>query len=240
VAGQLFSDTKPQHELLQVYVDDNTGRSPRRGPAFSRMDDGPRHPGAFGRRVNACTCGSRCACCSSRRLCRSSAARPAASDLLMLLGFSISLAFSTTQDRSLVPLVYPFLIYLLVRMLLLANGRGLPRAPFACSPGAVAGCRDRVPDGVPDRSQRAQLNVIDVGYAGVIGADKLIHGVALYATAPRQLVRRHIRDGQLPDVRPVPLIFGWSGTWDSLPAAHAAAIFFDLLTMAGCTCSAAG
>jgi uncharacterized membrane protein len=28
-------------------------------------------------------------------------------------------------------------------------------------------------------------------------------------------------------------IFGWSGTWDSLPAAHAAAIAFDLLTLLG-------
>jgi hypothetical protein len=29
------------------------------------------------------------------------------------------------------------------------------------------------------------------------------------------------------------VIFGWSGIWDSLPAAHAAAIAFDLLTMLG-------
>jgi Glycosyltransferase family 87 len=28
-------------------------------------------------------------------------------------------------------------------------------------------------------------------------------------------------------------IFGWSGTWDNLPAAHAAAIFFDTLTAVG-------
>ncbi len=32
---------------------------------------------------------------------------------------------------------------------------------------------------------------------------------------------------------PFRLIFGWSGVWDSLPAAHAAAITFDLLTMLG-------
>ena len=29
------------------------------------------------------------------------------------------------------------------------------------------------------------------------------------------------------------MIFGWSGIWDNLPAAHAAAITFDLLTMLG-------
>ncbi|MGH2930106.1 MAG: hypothetical protein ACRDL8_18025, partial [Solirubrobacteraceae bacterium] len=32
---------------------------------------------------------------------------------------------------------------------------------------------------------------------------------------------------------PFRLIFGWSGHWDSLPAAHAAAICFDLLALAG-------
>ena len=32
---------------------------------------------------------------------------------------------------------------------------------------------------------------------------------------------------------PFRAIFGWSGTWDYLPAAHAAAIFFDLLTVVG-------
>ena len=32
---------------------------------------------------------------------------------------------------------------------------------------------------------------------------------------------------------PFELIFPWHGTWDSLPAAHAAAITFDLLTVAG-------
>ncbi len=31
---------------------------------------------------------------------------------------------------------------------------------------------------------------------------------------------------------PFEQVFGWSGTWDDLPAAHAAAIFFDLLAAA--------
>ena len=45
----------------------------------------------------------------------------------MLLGFSISLAFFNNADLGLsVPSVYPFMLYLLVRMLLLAFG---PRAP---------------------------------------------------------------------------------------------------------------
>jgi hypothetical protein len=32
---------------------------------------------------------------------------------------------------------------------------------------------------------------------------------------------------------PFRAIFGWSGTWDDLPAAHAAAVFFDILTLLG-------
>jgi hypothetical protein len=32
---------------------------------------------------------------------------------------------------------------------------------------------------------------------------------------------------------PATLVFGWSGRWDALPAAHATAIGFDLLTLAG-------
>ena len=48
-------------------------------------------------------------------------------------------------------------------------------------------------------------NVIDVGYAGVIGADKIIHGVQLYGHWPaRQPRRRHLRPGQLLRLRPVP------------------------------------
>src|SRR6201999_2457859 len=52
-------------------------------------------------------------------------------DLLVLLGFSISLAFFNHANLGLsVPLVYPFLVYALVRMLLLAGGRGLAARPL--------------------------------------------------------------------------------------------------------------
>ncbi len=76
--------------------------------------------------------------------------------------------------------------------------------------------------------------MIDVGYAGVIGADKIVHGEQLYGHWPA--------DNSSGDTYgpvnyyayvPFRLIWGWSGTWDSLPAAHAAAIAFDLLTMLG-------
>ena len=77
-------------------------------------------------------------------------------------------------------------------------------------------------------------NVIDVGYAGVIGADKLIHDKPLYGNWPKDNASGDTY-GTVAYYAYVPfrLIFGWSGTWDDLPAAHAAAIVFDLLTLLG-------
>jgi len=76
-------------------------------------------------------------------------------------------------------------------------------------------------------------NVIDVGYAGVIGAQRIADGAPLYGGYPT--------DNEHGDTYgpvnyeayvPFEQIFGWSGTWDDLPAAHAAAIVFDLLAVA--------
>ncbi len=77
-------------------------------------------------------------------------------------------------------------------------------------------------------------NVIDVGYAGVIGADKLVHGKPLYGHWPSDNAYGDTY-GPVNYYAYVPfrLIFGWSGTWDDLPAAHGAAIAFDLLTLLG-------
>jgi hypothetical protein len=74
-------------------------------------------------------------------------------------------------------------------------------------------------------------NVIDVGYAGVIGAGKLIHGHLLYGLWPHDNAYGDTY-GPVNYLAYVPfrLIFGWSGKWDALPASHAAAIAFDLLT----------
>src|ERR1019366_6259231 len=76
-------------------------------------------------------------------------------------------------------------------------------------------------------------NVIDVGYAGVIGAQRVVDGEPLYGSYPS--------DNEHGDTYgpfnyeayvPFQQIFGWSGTWDDLPAAHAASIFFDVLSVA--------
>jgi hypothetical protein len=155
-------------------------------------------------------------------------------DLVMLVGFSISLAYFNNANLGLsVPLAYPFLIYLLVRMLLLGFGRGRPRVPLRINVSvyvlivvmsALIGFR--VYSNIKDSG------VIDVGYAGVIGADRIIHGEKLYGVWP---VSNPTGDTYGPvnyyAYVPFRAVFGWSGSWDSLPAGHAAAIAFDLLTM---------
>src|SRR5437588_12477393 len=103
-------------------------------------------------------------------------------DLLVLLGFSISLALFNHGTIGLsVPLVYPFLIYLLARMLLLAFGKGVPRRALRlnistnwllCGAMFLMGLRIGL--------NILNSNVIDVGYAGVLGADRLTHGHPLY------------------------------------------------------------
>ena len=76
-------------------------------------------------------------------------------------------------------------------------------------------------------------NVVDVGYAGVIGAQRLVDGRPMYGGWPSDNEHGDTY-GPATYAAYVPFqqIFGWSGTWDDLPAAHAAAIFFDLLSVA--------
>jgi hypothetical protein len=223
-------------ELAQVYVDDATGKVTEAWTGFQvawTMARG--YPGAFGRRVNALYVWI--------PLCILFVApffpwrrRPSLLhlDLLMLLGFSISLAFFNHAQIGLsVPLAYPFLVYFLVRMLLLAFGRGRPREPLrllvpvswlAVALVFLVGFRVGL--------NVTNSNVIDVGYAGVIGADKLIHGKHLYGNWPRDNASGDTY-GPVNYYAYIPFraVFGWSGTWDDLPAAHAAAIFFDLMTL---------
>src|SRR5262249_8430192 len=79
----------------------------------------------------------------------------------------------------------------------------------------------------------ADAGVIDVGYAGVVGADKIAHGETLYGNFPEDI---HSGDTYGPAnylaYLPFERIWPWSGTWNDLPAAHAASVFFDLATFA--------
>src|SRR5205823_2931850 len=133
------------------------------------------------------------------------------------------------------PLIYPFMLYLVVRMLLVAAGKGRPREPLRLivpaswlAVGLVFLVGFRIGLNVADS------NVIDVGYAGVIGAHKVVHGQPLYGGWPPDNGSGDTY-GPVNYYTYVPFlaIFGWGGTWDQLPAAHAAAIAFDLLTLLG-------
>jgi hypothetical protein len=233
-----FSHTKPQTELLQVYITDSNGKVSQAWTGFQVAWSMARgYAGAFGRRINAWFIWV--------PLCLLFIApfvpwrrRPTLLhlDLLVLLGFSISLAFFNHGEIGLsVPLVYPFMLYLLARLTLLAFGRGVPREPLRTVipvPWLGVGIIFLVAFRVA--LNLLNSNVIDVGYSGVIGADKLIHGVALYGHWPKDNMYGDTY-GPVSYFLYVPFraIFGWSGTWDNLPAAHAAAIFFDTVTAVG-------
>jgi hypothetical protein len=239
-----FSRDRKPRELIQVYIDDHTASVTQVWAGYQVAWSMARgYPGAFGRRVNALYVWlPLCVLFMApflpwrwrgRRRGRLSLLHL---DLLVLLGFSISLAFFNNADVGLsVPLVYPFLLYLLVRMLLLGFGRGRPRAPLRVNvpiPWLLSGVVFLV--GLRIGLNVLNSNVIDVGYAGVIGADKLIHGHLLYGLWPHDNAYGDTY-GPVNYLVYVPfrLIFGWSGSWDDLPAAHAAAIVFDLMTLVG-------
>ncbi len=162
-------------------------------------------------------------------------------DLLVLLAFGISQAFfNAAEITTSVPIVYPLLVYLLLRMLWIGfRGHGLddsageglrPSMPvWLMTVAVIALIVLRLVGNVADSG------VIDVGYAGVIGADKITNAQPIY-------------DDSFPEDNPTGDTYGpanyfayvpfeaalpWSGTWDDLPAAHAATICFDFVTIAG-------
>lgn len=159
-------------------------------------------------------------------------------DLLVLLGFGVShVFFNRGEIDTSVPLVYPVLLYLLVRVLLAgfrprAGGRGplVPHMPIAALLiGVVFLMAFRIGLNVTDS------NVIDVGYAGVIGADHIVDGDPLYGPDFADDVERGDTYGPLDYLVYVPWeqALPWSGSWDDLPAAHGAAVTFDVLALLG-------
>ncbi len=238
-----FGNRSSSPELVEVYIDDGSGSVTGAWTGFQvawTMARG--YSGAFGRISNALYIWlPLCALflvpfVRWRALLQRRSWSLLHLDLLVLLGFSISLGFFNQADIGLsVPLVYPFLVYLLARLLLLASGRGRPRRPIE----PTVRLKWLVVATVVLFGLRVALNVIssnviDVGYAGVIGSHRLLHGQPLYGGWPAE-------NGNGDTYGPVTYyaylpftaIFGWSGTWDSLPAAHAAAIVFDVLTLVG-------
>ena len=239
-----FFSKKGAKEIGQVIIADSSGRVLEQWTGFQvawTMARGYR--GAFGEHVNALYVWL--PLCVLFLLPFIDWRRPFALlhlDLLVLLSFSVSLAFfNHAHIYASVPLSYPPLLYLLARMLALLRRRSGPHSPggqpvpplrlLVPAPwlalGVVSLLGFRIALNVTD------ANVIDVGYAGVIGAQRITDGKPLYGGYPA--------DNEHGDTYgpvnyeayvPFEQIFGWSGTWDDLPAAHAAAVCFDLLAVA--------
>jgi hypothetical protein len=149
----------------------------------------------------------------------------------VLLGFGLSHFFFNRAEIGLsVPLVYPVLAYLLGRSLwigLRGRGRGLrpvwPAAWMVLAALFLMGVRVGL--------NVADSGAIDVGYAGVVGADRIAHGEQLYDNFPEDIPQGDTY-GPVNYLAYVPAerVWPWSGGWDDLPAAHATAILFDVGT----------
>jgi hypothetical protein len=227
---------RPRKEIAQVLVLDRTGQVLEAWTGFQVAWSMARgYPGAFGRKANALYVWIPLAVLFALPFV--DPRRPLRLlhlDLLVLLSFSVSLAFFNHGDIGVsVPLAYPPLLYLLVRLLLAARPRPaspdpvrllVPASWLAIGLVFLLGFRWAL--------NIANSNVIDVGYSGVIGADKLMDGKRLYGDFPDDNQHGDTY-GPAAYIAYVPFeqALPWSGRWDDLPAAHAAAIAFDALTV---------
>ncbi len=226
---------EPRKEIAQIVIDDRSGDVLEAYTNYKvawTMARG--YPGAFGRVVNSPIVWIPLAVLfvvpflgpwRRRRMLHL--------DLLVLSAFSVSLAcFNAARIDWSVPLVYPLLLYVLGRMLWIGlRRRDVARRPLellvpvtwlAVAVVFLLGFRVAL--------NVTRSNVIDVGYAGVIGADRFADGRALYGVFPRDNQNGDtygpvVYEAYVPFEQALP----WSGKWDDLPAAHAASIAFDLL-----------
>jgi len=183
-------------------------------------------------------------------------------DMLMLLSFVVSLGFFDQGDVFIsTPLQYPPMLYLAVRMVMIARARGPRRIQVGERHMLVLIGLVFALMGFRLGLNNQNSNVIDVGYAGVVGASRILHGQVPYGHFPQPqgtpcggdyangdpvgYVQSNGRcespiangDTYGPTVYlayvPAVAALGWSGRWDSLPAAHVAASAFDILAVVG-------
>jgi len=226
-------------EVVQVQVDDSSGAVLEQWSGAQvawTMARG--YPGAFGRKLNAPWVWiPLCVLFLAPFVDVRRPFRLLHLDLLVLLAFGASHYFFNRGEIGVsAPLVYPVLVYLLARVLLAAfRPRGsreplVPHAPLTLLVvGLVFLTAFRIGLNIADS------NVIDVGYAGVIGADRIADGHSLYGDGFSSDVERGDTYGPVTYLLYVPFeqALPWSGRWDDLPAAHGAAIAFDLLALGG-------
>ena len=184
-------------------------------------------------------------------------------DLLVLLSLSVSLFYFNDGDIfTSVPLAYPPLVYLLARCVWIGV-RGRPSRGSPVWPAWVLlGLAVFLGGFKIGLEYRGGSNVIDVGYAGVIGAQRIAAGQVPYGNFPEEGdlkacgpadANGEIRDriqtnGRCESANPLgdtygPVayeaylpgygLFGWSGKWDSLPAVKFTSVLFDFLCMLG-------
>ena len=185
-------------------------------------------------------------------------------DLLMLLSFGVSLAFfDAGRVFASSSLAVPPLVYLLGRTAWIGfRGRPPRRAAPVWPTWALLAATLFLVGFRVGMNVQTPRSVIDVGYAGVIGADRILDGRAPWGAMPQRDGLRACgslgadgerrdriqADGRCETPNPrgdtygpvgylvyVPgvALLGWSGKWDSLPAAHATSIGLDLLTLVG-------
>jgi hypothetical protein len=183
-------------------------------------------------------------------------------DLLMLLSPTASLWFFNHGNVfTAVPLFYPALVWVVARGIAIGiTGRGSTSRPLWPTWVLIAATVFLAGFRIGLNVQAS--NVIDVGYSGVIGAERILHGQAPWGNFPIEgdlkacgqadaagEIRERIQaNGRCESANPqgdtygpvayesyIPGygLFGWSGKWDSLPAAHFTAIAFDLLCILG-------
>jgi hypothetical protein len=184
-------------------------------------------------------------------------------DLLALVSFSVSLwYFNKGHVFTAMPLVYPPLVYLLGRMIWSGCRERAEPAVRPVWPVWILAAAAIFLVGFRIGLNVENSNVIDVGYSGVVGAERISAGEAPYGNFP---VEDNLKacgaadeDGEIRDriqtngrcesanpqgdtygpvayeaYLPAYFAFGWSGRWDKLPAAHAATISFDILCLIG-------
>jgi hypothetical protein len=184
-------------------------------------------------------------------------------DLVALLSFSVPLwLFNDGNIFASMALVYPPLAYLLARMAWVGLRGRSPSTRTAVWPVWVLVAATVFLAGFRIGLNLEDSNVIDVGYAGVIGAHRISNGEMPYGHMPAQgNLRRCGQADAEAEVReriqtngrcessnergdtygPVSYtaylpgfwLLGWNGKWDTLPAAHFTSIAVDLLVMLG-------
>jgi hypothetical protein len=183
-------------------------------------------------------------------------------DVLALASFGISLHyFDRGLVFWSVPLQYPGLVYLFCRLVGIGFGRGARPAYVTRWPVWLVAGVAVFAMGFRGGLNYWSSNVADIGFASVVGASRLLDGTSPYGNMPRPTDKPcgiKYSDGtysayvqttgkcEAPVEQgdtygpvmyeayvPMTAALGWSGRWDTLPAAHGSAALYDALAALG-------